>query len=110
MQGVQPNPKAIPTTNGNDKSLLYLLVKNLKSLFKKLKFIMPIKWRENNIIIIPAAILKKFEFIRKNFPNNEADEPKAIKTKEKPNVKKIVLTTTKFLFFFFISSNDVPEI
>ena len=44
-------------------------------------------------------ILKIFEFTKKNFPINEAVEPKAIKTKEKPKVKKIVLITIKFFFF-----------
>ena len=45
-------------------------------------------------------ILKILELFKKNFPINEAVEPKAIKTKEKPKVKKIVLTTIKFFFFF----------
>ena len=44
-------------------------------------------------------ILKIFELAKKNFPINEAVEPKAIKTKEKPKVKKIVLITIKFFFF-----------
>ena len=43
-------------------------------------------------------ILKILELVKKNFPINEAVEPSAIKTKEKPKVKKIVLTTIKFLF------------
>ena len=47
----------------------------------------------------PATILKIFELIKKNFPMREAVEPNAIKTKEKPKVKKIVLTTIKFLFY-----------
>ena len=62
------------------------------------------------IIIIPATILKMFELVKKNFPINEAVEPKAMKTKEKPRVKKIVLITTKSLFFSINLSNDVPEI
>ena len=59
---------------------------------------------------IPARILKASELAKKNFPKNEAVEPKAIKTKEKPKVKKIVLITTKLLFLSSIFSNDVPEI
>ena len=59
---------------------------------------------------IPAMILKILELNKKNFPIIEAVEPNVIKTKEKPRVKKIVLTTTKFLFFSFILYNDVPEI
>ena len=59
---------------------------------------------------MPAKILKIFEFAKKNFPINDAVEPKVIKTKEKPKVKKIVLITIKFFFFSFISSSDVPEI
>ena len=110
IQGVQPNPKAIPTSNGKAKLLLYWSVKILISLFIKLKLNMPIKWREKNIIITPAMILKIFEFTKRNFPINEAVEPNAIKTKEKPKVKKIVLRTIKFLFLSFILSNDVPEI
>jgi len=51
------------------------------------------------IIIIPAIILKILEIVKKNYPIKEAVEPKAIKTKEKPKVKKIVLTTIKFFFF-----------
>ena len=110
IQGVQPNPKAIPTSNGKAKLLLYWSVKILISLFIKLKLIIPISWSEKNIIIKPAMILKIFELSKKNFPINEAVEPNAIKTKEKPKVKKIVLRTIKFLFLSFILSNDVPEI
>ena len=55
-------------------------------------------------------ILKILELVKKNFPINEAVEPSAIKTKEKPKVKKIVLATIKFLFFSLILSKDVPEI
>jgi len=47
---------------------------------------------------------------KKNFPINETVEPKVINTKEKPKVKKIVLITTKFLFFSISLSNDVQEI
>jgi hypothetical protein len=57
----------------------------------------------------PATILKIFELIKKNFPMREAVKPNAIKTKEKPKVKKIVLTTIKFLFLSVILLNDVPE-
>ena len=59
---------------------------------------------------MPAIILKIFEFVKKNFPISDAVEPKVIKTKEKPKVKKIVLTTIKFLFSTFILLNDVPEL
>jgi len=59
---------------------------------------------------MPAMILKIFELYKKNFPAKEAVEPKTIKTKEKPNVKKIVLITIKFLFLSFILLSDVPEI
>ena len=110
MQGVQPKPKAAPTSNGKAKLLLYWLVKILMSLFIKLKLITSKSWRENNIIMDAAMILKIFELIKKNFPISVAVEPNAIKTKEKPKVKKIVLITTKFLFLSFILSNDVPEI
>ena len=55
-------------------------------------------------------ILKISELFKKNFPIKEAVEPKTIKTKEKPKVKKIVLITIKFLFFSTSVSNDVPEI
>ena len=110
IQGVQPNAKAAPTINGKVKLLLYLSVKNLMSLFMKLKLIIPIIWSEKNIIIMPAIILKILEFIKKKFPTNDAVDPKAIKIKEKPKVKKIVLKIIKFLFFSAILLNDVPEI
>ena len=109
IQGVQPNPKAAPTSNGKAKLLLYWSVKILMSLLIKLKLVIPIKWKEKNIIIRPAMILKTFELTKKNFPISEAVEPNAIKTKEKPKVKKMVLITTKFLFFSCILSNEVPE-
>ena len=51
-----------------------------------------------------------FELIKKKLPINEAAEPKAIKTKEKPKVKKIVLIITELFFFLTSLSNDVPEI
>ena len=55
-------------------------------------------------------ILKILELVKKKFPINEAVEPSAIKTKEKPKVKKIVLKIIKFSFFFFNLSKEVPEI
>ena len=109
IQGVQPNPKAAPTNSGKAKLWLYWLVKILMSLFKKLKLIIPISWSEKNIIINPATILKTFELVKKNFPINEAVEPKAMKTKEKPRVKKIVLITKKFFPLLTNLSNDDPE-
>ena len=110
IQGVQPNPKAAPTNNGKAKLWLYWLVKILISLFMNLKLIIPSNWSEKKITITPATILKISELVKKNFPTNEAVEPKAMKTKEKPKVKKTVLATIKFLFFSAILSNDVPEI
>ena len=110
IQGVQPNPNAAPTINGKAKSSLYLLVKNLISLFIKLKLITPNSWRENNMMMDAAMILKVFELIKKNFPRKEAVKPRVINTKEKPKVKKIVLITTKLFFFSISLSKDVPEI
>ena len=110
MQGVQPKPKAAPTSNGNAMLLLYWSVKILMSLFINFKLIIPINWSEKNIIIIPAMILKILELVKKNFPIKEAVEPNAMKTKENPKVKKIVLTTIKFFFFSTSLSKDVPEI
>ena len=43
MQGVQPNPKAAPTSNGKVKLWLYWLVKSLVSLFMNLKLVIPIR-------------------------------------------------------------------
>ena len=110
MQGVQLNPKAAPTITGKVKLLLYCVVKILISLFINLELITPIKFREKKIIIIPAIILKVIELVNKKFPISEAVKPKDIKTKEKPNAKKIVLTTIVPLFFSISLSNEVPEI
>ena len=110
IQGVQPNPKAAPTNNGKVKLLLQWSVKILISLFINFKLIIPSNWNEKNIIIMLAIILKIFELVKKNFPINDAVDPKAIKTKEKPKVKKIVLITTKFFSPLTNLSNDVPEI
>ena len=60
-----------------------------------MKLIIPSSWSEKNIIIAPAIILKISELVKKNFPINDAVKPKAIKTREKPKVKKIVLITIK---------------
>ena len=109
IQGVQPNPKAAPTNSGKVKLWLYWSVKILISLFINFKLIIPSNWSEKNIIIMLAIILKIFELVKKNFPINDAVDPKAIKTKEKPKVKKIVLITTKFSSFLTNLSNDVPE-
>ena len=110
MQGVQPNPKAAPTNKGKARLWLYWPVKNLASLFINFKLIIPISCSEKTIIMLPAIILKVSELNKKNLPINEAVEPKIIKTKEKPKVKKIVLTTTKPLFLSTRLLNDVPEI
>ena len=110
MQGVQPNPKAAPTNNGKTKLWLYRFVKILISLFINLKLIIPINCSEKNIIITPAIILKISELVKKNLPISDAVEPRAIKTKEKPKVKEIVLKTIKFPFFSTSLSNEVPEI
>ena len=58
---------------------------------------------------MPAIILKILELVKKNFHINDDVEPKAMKTKEKPKVKKIVFITTKFSSFLTNLSNDVPE-
>ena len=79
-------------------------------MFINLKLIIPIRWSEKNIIIIPATIPKILELFKKNFPRKETVDPKVINTKEKPRVKKIVLITTYFFFFSTSLSNDVPEI
>ena len=110
IQGVQPNAKAAPTSTGKARLWLYRSVKILISLFINLKLMIPIIWNEKNIIITPAIILKILELVKKKFPINVAVEPKTIKTKEKPKVKKIVLMTTKFLCFLTNLSKDVPEI
>ena len=99
IQGVQPNPKAAPTNNGKAKLWLYWFGKILISLFINLKLIIPSNCSEKNIIITPAIILKNSELVKKNLPISDAVEPKAIKTKEKPKVKKIVLMTIKLVFF-----------
>ena len=109
IQGVHPNPKAAPTNNGKVKLWLYRLVKILVSLFINLKLIIPSSWNEKNIIITPAIILKISELVKKNFPISDAVKPKAIKTKEKPKVKKIVLTIIKFFFLSINLSRDIPE-
>ena len=109
IQGVQPNPKAAPTKQGKVKLWLYWFVKILISLFINFKLIIPSNWSEKNIINMPAIILKIFELVKKIFPINDAVEPKAMKTKEKPKVKKIVLITTKFSSFLTNLSNEVPE-
>ena len=110
IQGVQPNPKAAPTSNGEVKLRLYWSVKILISLFINFKLIIPVICREKNIINIPAMILKILELFKKNFPRKDAADPKIMKTAEKPRVKKIVLITTKLFFFSTIFSKDVPEI
>ena len=110
MQGVQPNPKAAPTSNGKAKFWLYLSVKILMSLFMNLKLIIPISWREKNIIIIPATIPKILELFKKNFPRIDAVDPKITKITEKPKVKKIVLIITRLFFFSTSFSKEVPEI
>ena len=48
---------------------------------------------------MPAKILKVLELLKKNFPNNEAVEPKVINTKEKPKVKRQFLLLSNYLFF-----------
>ena len=65
---------------------------------------------EKKIIIIPAKILNISEFFRKKFPIKEAVEPKTIKTKENPKVKKTVLITIKFLFSWEFRTNFAPTI
>ena len=110
IQGVQPNPKATPTSYGKAKLLLYLPVKILISLFINLILIIPISWSEKNIIIIPAITLKILELFKKNFPRKDAVKPKLMNIREKPKVKKIVLITIKLFFFSMSFSRDVPEI
>jgi hypothetical protein len=79
-------------------------------LFINLKFTSPISCSEKNIIIKPAEILNISELAKKIFPNDDADSPRIIKTKENPKVKKIVLKTTTLLLSWDNLSNVVPEI
>ena len=67
------------------------------------------KFRENKIIIIPAAILSSLPKKINTFPRNDAAIPKLIKTKENPNAKIIVLIKTIFLSLS-ISSSFFPVI
>ena len=76
----------------------------------KLKLNIPIKWKEKNIIIIPATILNTLELFKKNFPTIDAVDPSIINTKENPIVNKMVLKIIKLLFSLISLSNDVPEI
>jgi len=80
------------------------------SRFINLKLIISRSWSEKITIIVPAKILNKLELTNKIFPKSDAVEPKAIKTKEKPKVKKIVLITIRFLSFLISLSKEVPEI
>ena len=72
IQGVQPNPKAAPTSNGKIKLWLYWSVTILISLCKNVKLTNPIRWSEKNIITKPATILKIIELVKKKLPINEA--------------------------------------
>ena len=74
------------------------------SRLRKSKFNKPIKFNENKIIIIPAAILSSLPKKIKTFPKNEAAIPKLMKTKENPNAKIIVLIRTIFLSLSISSS------
>ena len=73
-------------------------------------FINPKYWKEKKIITIPAQILRVLELFKKNFPNKDAVDPKAINTREKPKVKKIVFITIKLSFFFINLFKEFPEI
>ena len=85
-----------------NSSLRYNLITRLSGIKEIYQY--PLFKKKNQHIINPAI-----ELVKKNFPINEAVEPKAMKTKEKPRVKKIVLITTWLLFFSTSSSNEVPE-
>ncbi len=83
IQGVHPNPNAIPTINEN-QILLDFFVYIFFSKFKKLILNIPSSCNENIIIIIPATILNCWEFWSNNFPSIDAVAPKIINTNENP--------------------------
>ena len=61
------------------------------------------------MIIKPAATRNSYEFFKRTWPIKVEAAPKIIKTKEKPNVNKII--GIKFTFFFSNNSfNELPEI
>ena len=73
------------------------------------KLMIPIRFNEKKIIIVPAIIFRIWELTRKNFPKKEAVRPNDIKTKEKPKVNKMVLITTKFFFLSTSLLYEVPD-
>ena len=96
---------------GINKKIFVLAQPNVQNNFKnelfdlrKLKFKIPIKLRENKIMIIPAAILSSLPKKINTFPRNDAAIPKLMKTKENPKVKIIVLIRTTVLFLSISSS------
>ena len=103
-----PNLKKVKFTSELMKRSLKLTVSNagVRSVDKKGSFDEYLKTVKNKNLSTRLKKLKKGILIKspfkKKLPINEAAEPKAIKTKEKPKVKKIVLVTTRFFFLFKI--------
>jgi hypothetical protein len=110
IQGVQPNPKPIPTINGNNKLFEYLILKFPKLLFKKFILISSNKYIPKKIIITPDPMDKIFEFCNKKLPIKVAVAPREINTNENPSEKNIDFFKIKFLDLLSNSLRVVPQI
>ena len=110
IQGVQPNPKPIPTINGNNILFEYWTLKFPKLLFKKFIFISSNKYIPKKIIITPDPMDKIFEFCNKKLPIKVAVAPREINTNENPSEKNKDFFKIKFLDLLSSSFKVVPQI
>ena len=82
----------------------------MNSLFKKLKLIIPVRYKPKNIMIIAIILENICDLLKRKDPNKVEEAPKRIKTNEKPRTKRTDLCNIKYLDFFCKFSKSVPQI
>src|SRR5574337_1356807 len=99
MQGVQPAANPMPTRNEPSRPDGFSLKKwSLLSLWRILKFIVPIMWTPRSIITSPPIFLITSWYCMKREPKSWAEEPSiTTKTVEKPRMNMRELRSMTFL-------------
>ena len=85
-------------------------MQNLNSLFKKLKLIIPVKYKPKKIMIVAMILENICDLLKRKDPNKVEEAPRRIKINEKPRTKRTDLCNMKYLDFFCRFSKFVPQI
>ena len=79
-------------------------------MFKKLKLIIPVKYKPKKIIMTAIILENICDLLSRNDPKRVEDAPSKIKIIENPKTNKVDFLTIKYLDCCFRLSKSVPQI